>query len=209
MIRKLKLTTYLAAAIEHNKVVQDLKKEDHKELIKTELGHPEFGIYDPVAREGQKTGQDCQLANQYIKNLKRSGHWTEFDDEMDGIWWGEINAKQDKLALIRAIRNEFLLHGNIIDDLNHWADYQAVIRSDFIIAYIEKDVRTVGTIKEIHTAYLLNIPVYLLLPNQLITDENSTLIHMVRDSGGKIFSGSNCTKDMIKFLKEKYKLWNK
>lgn len=206
---KLLLTCYTASAIEHNKTVQDLEKEDYKELIKSELAHPLFGIYDPVAREGQKSGQDCQCANQYIKNLKRSGHWTEFDIQMDKIWWGGIDAEQDRLQLIRAIRNDFLINGNTIDDLNHWADYSAVIRSNFIIAYLEKDVRTIGTIKEIHTAYILKIPVYLLLPNQIVSEENSTLIHMIRKSGGEIFTGSRCTKDLIIYLKEKYKIWEK
>lgn len=204
---KLVLTTYLASAIEHNKVVQDLENESHKEIIKRELGHPSFGIYDPVAREGQKSGKDCQLANQYIKNLKKAGHLDRFDEEMDKIWWGEITPGYDKIAIMRAIRSEYLRFGNTIDDLNHWADYQAVLRSTFIIAYIEKNVKTVGTIKEIHTAYLFNIPVMLLLPDDTVTEANSSLINMVRRSGGQVFSGATCTKDLIKYLKETYKIW--
>ena len=207
MIGKLKLTTYLASAIEHNKVVQDLQEESHKDIIKKELVNPSFGIYDPVEREGQKSGKDCKLANQYIKNLKKAGHWELFDAEMDKIWWGDITPSYDKVELMRAIRNDFLRYGNTIDDLNHWADYQAVLRSNFIIAYMEKEVKTVGTIKEIHTCYLFNIPVYLLLPDDTATEANSSLINMVRESGGKVFSGSSCTKDLIKYLKETYKIW--
>jgi len=207
--QKLLLTTYLASAIEHNKVVQDLKKEDHKEVIKNELAHSLFGIYDPVEREGQKTGKDCQLANQYIRNLKRAGRLDLFDDEMDKIWWGDITPEYDKIAIMRAIRNDFLRFGNTIEDLLYWGDYQAVLRSNFIIAYIEKEVKTVGTIKEIHTAYLFNIPIMLLLPDDTVTEANSTLINMVRKSGGQIFSGSTCTKDLIKYLKETYKIWEK
>jgi len=209
MFEKLLITTYLASAIEHNKVVQDLDKESHKEIIVNELSNPYFGIYDPVAREGQKSGKDCKLANQYIKNLKKAGHLDRFDEEMDKIWWGILKPGAKKIEMILSLRMDFLKHGNTIDDLNHWADYQAVIRSDFIIAYMEKNVKTVGTIKEIHTAYLLNIPVYLLLPDDTVTDANSTLINMVRDSGGVVFSGSNCTKELVKFLKEKYKFLNK
>jgi len=182
------LTTYLASAIEHNKTVQDLEKESHKDIIKKELIHPSFGIYDPVEREGQKTGKDCQLANQYIKNLKKAGHFDKFDDEMDAIWWGDITPSYDKIEIMRAIRNDFLRYGNTIDDLNHWGDYQAVLRSNFIIAYIEKNVKTVGTIKEIHTCYLFNIPILLLLPDDTVTDANSSLVNMVRASGGKLFS---------------------
>lgn len=205
--KHLKLTTYLASAIEHNKTVQDLEKESHKEIIKRELSHPLFGIYDPVEREGQKSGKDCQLANQYIKNLKKAGHWEQFDEEMDNIWWGDIRPEYDKIAVMRAIRNDFLRYGNTIDDLNHWADYQAVLRSNFIIAYIEKDVKTVGTIKEIHTCYLFNIPIFLLLPDDIVTEANSSLVNMVRESGGKIFSGSSCVKELIEFIKETYKIW--
>jgi len=203
---KLLLTTYLASAIEHNKSVHDLEKESYKEIIKNELSNQRFGIFDPVEREGQKSGNNCQIVNQYIKNLKKSGHWIEFDREMDAIWWGDIKPSFNKLDIIKQIRNDFLINGNTIDDMNHWADYQAVIRSDFIIAYIEKNVKTVGTYKEIHTAYLLGIPIFLLLPDNIVSEENSTLIHMVRDSYGQIFSGSNCTKELVNYLKEKYKL---
>jgi len=205
--QNLLLTCYTASAIEHNKVVQDLEKESYKEIIKRELASPEFGIYDPVEREGQKTGKDCQLANQYIKNLKKAGHIWKFLDEMKHIWWGDINPGSDKVEIMRAIRNDFLRFGNTIDDLNHWGDYQAVLRSNFIIAYIEKNVKTVGTIKEIHTCYLFNIPVMLLLPDDTVTDANSSLIDMILESGGKVFSGSNCTKELIDYLKETYKIW--
>ena len=205
--QKLELTIYLASAIEHNKIVQDLEKEFHKEIIKRELFHPLVGIYDPVEREGQKSGKDCQLANQYIKNLKKAGHWELFDEEMDKIWWGEITPSHDKIELMRAIRNDFLRFGNTIDDLNHWADYQAVLRSTFIIAYMEKNVKTVGTIKEIHTAYLFNIPVMLLLPDDVVTEANSSLVNMVRRSGGKVFSGNNCTEVLVDYIKTKHKIW--
>lgn len=207
--QRLLLTTYLASAIEHNKIVQEQQKENHKDLIRKELFHPLFGIYDPVEREGQKSGKDCQSANDYIKGLKRAGHLEKFDEEMDKIWWGEVTPEYDKIEIMRAIRNDYLIHGNTIDDLNHWADYQAVLRSTFIIAYIEKSVKTIGTIKEIHTAYLFNIPVYLLLPDDTVTDANSSLINMIRKSGGQIFSGSSCTKDLITIIKDKYKLWEK
>jgi len=205
--QNLLLTCYMASAIEHNKIVQDLEKESHKEIIKRELTNPSFGIYDPVEREGQKTGKDCQLANQYIKNLKKAGHIDKFLEEMKHIWWGDINPGYDKIEIMRAIRNDFLRFGNTIDDLNHWGDYQAVLRSNFIIAYLEKNVKTVGTIKEIHTCYLFNIPIMLLLPDDTVTDANSSLIDMILESGGKVFSGNNCTKELIAYLKDTYKIW--
>lgn len=210
MNQKLLLTTYLASAIEHNKsIIVDQKIESHKEIIKKELYHPQFGIYDPVEREGQKSGNTCQNLNLYITNLKKSGHWLEFDQEMNKIWWGDINVCPglNKLPLIQAIRNDYLINGNTIDTLNHLADYPAVIRSSFIIAYIEKNVKTVGTYKEIHTAYLIGCPIYLLLPDNIVSNENSSLLNMVRDSGGKIFTGNNCVKEMCAYIKETYKIW--
>lgn len=207
---KLFLTTYLASAIEHNQsIVVDGKIESHKEIIKKELYHPRFGIYDPVEREGQKSGNTCQNLNVYITNLKKSGHWTEFDQEMNKIWWGDINVYPglNKLSIIQAIRTDYLINGNTTDTLNHMADYPAVIRSSFILAYIEKIVKTVGTYKEIHTAYLLGIPVYLMLPDNIVSNENSSLLNMVRDSGGKIFTGTNCVKDLVDFIKITYKIW--
>jgi hypothetical protein len=208
--QKLLLTCYLASAIEHNKVVQDKQIENWKDIVKKEIDNPSVGVYDPVDRERQKTGQSCDVANQYIKNLKRAGSWENFDKVMDAIWWGDIKPGTDKLSIMQAVRNDFRMNGNTIDDLNHFADYQAVIRSDFIFACIEKDVKTVGTIKEIHTAYLLDIPVVLILPDQPPTEANSTLLSMVRDSmklvlpeGSRVFGNA---KDAVNWVKSYYKV---
>lgn len=205
MNTKLNFTTYLAAAIEHNKVVQNAQEEDWKTFFKKEFSNTKqsVGIYDPVEREQQKTNQSCGVANQYIKNLKRAGQWNIFDDIMNLIWWGSIKPGTDKLTVLQAVRNDWRLHGNTVNDLNDFADYQAVIRSDFIVAYMEKEVKTVGVIKEIHTAYLLNIPIVLILPDQVPTEANSTLLSMVRDSGGKVCAN---VKDAVDFIKEKFKI---
>lgn len=202
----LKITTYLASAIEHNKTVQEEKEENHKEIIKKGLYYPSIGIYDPVEREQQKTGDNCQSANKYIKNLKRAGKWQYFDEAMDKIWWGDITPTYDKVDIMRAIRTDFLRNGNTIDDLNHFGDYQAVLRSNFIIAYLEKNVQTIGTIKEIHTCYLFNIPIYLLLPDNTVSEANSSLVNMIRDSKGEIFAGDYCTNECVKYIKDKYNL---
>jgi hypothetical protein len=66
-----------------------------------------------------------------------------------------------------------------------------------------KDVKTVGTLFEIHTCYLLGIPIYLILPDQPKTEANSTLIDVVMKSGGEIFYSIN---DCCTFIKDKYKL---
>jgi len=208
MLPKLLLTTYLAGAIEHNPIVMDKQVENWKEKFERELAHPLFGIYDPVKREPQKTGQNCQKANEHFKELKQQGRMEEFDEEFRKIWWGQINPGTDKLSIIQAIRNDFRMKGNTRADFEEWADYQSVIRSDFIVAYLEKATRTVGTHKEIHTAYLLNIPVFLIMRDENIVGINSTLLNEVRDSGGKVFFGENATDECIKFIKETYKIWN-
>ena len=209
MLSKLLLTTYLAGAIESNPVVLGQQVETWKDKFEKELAHPLFGIYDPVKREPQKTGLNCQQSGERFKELKIQGKWEEFDKGFRKIWWGEINPGSDKLSLIQAIRNDFRLHGNTRADFEEWADYQAVIRSDFIVAYLEKNTRTVGTHKEIHTAYLLNIPVFLIMPDENAVGNNSTLINEVRDSNGKDFYGETAVFDCIQFIKERYGIWEK
>jgi hypothetical protein len=207
MLQKLLLTTYLAGAIESNPIVLGQQVETWKDKFEKELAHPLFGIYDPVKREPQKTGQNCQKASEKFKDYIREGKMDEFDNGFRKIWWGDINPGTDKLSIIQAIRNDFRLKGNTKADFEEWADYQSVIRSDFICAYLEKDTKTVGTHKEIHTAYLLNIPVYLIMPNEDILGINKTLLNEVRDSGGKVFFGETAVDDCIIFIKEIYKIW--
>jgi len=207
MLHKLLLTTYLAGAIESNPIVLGEQVETWKDKYEKALAHPLFGIYDPVKREPQKTGQNCQKANAHFKELKEQNRMTEFDDEFRKIWWGDINPGTDKLSIIQAIRNDFRLKGNTRADFEEWADYQSVIRSDFICAYLEKNTKTVGTHKEIHTAYLLNIPIFLMMPDEDIVGINSTLLNEVRDSGGKVFFGETSVDDCINFIKETYKIW--
>lgn len=202
-MEKLLYTFYLASAIEHSKEVCDGKKEDWKSDIKEAFKNPLIGIYDPVAREYQKTGKQSGEQVDYITRLKQGGAWKEFHFQMGKIWWGIIKADVDKIQIMIALRNRFLIDGNELRDLDFWADIEAVIRSNFIFVYMEKNVKTIGTIREITYAEMFNIPIYLILPDQTKTDANSTLIDMVVKSGGQIFY---TTKEAIKFVKEKYNI---
>jgi len=148
----------MACAIEQAK--KEDKAQDWKGSFKESFNDSSIGIYDPIEREAQKTGTNSDATCESISGLKRSGKWEQFDDKMDKIWWGDITPEYYKLRVMLALRQRFLIDGNKASDLNYWGDYEAVIRSNFIVAYLQKDVRTVGTIMEIHTAYLLNIPVY-------------------------------------------------
>jgi len=202
---KLLLTFYLASAIENNPNIQEGEAQEDKEKWKKEIKeiliHPLVGIYDPVEREAMKTGKPSNQTCEYIKNLKRAGHWDLFHGELDKIWWGMIKPLYDKIEIMKLLRYKFLIEGNTHEDLNFWGDIEAVIRSNFVLAYMEKDVKTVGTIREITYAEMFNIPIYLVLPDQSKTDANSTLVDMVKKSGGEIFYS---IKDCIKFIKDTY-----
>ena len=156
---KLLLTTYLAAAIEHSKKVLDGKQEDWKSDIKKGLTHPLVGVYDPVEREAQKTGKKSGEHVGYVIGLKQGGHWDKFLFEMKKIWWGRINPRGHKVDIMKQLRNRFLVDGNELRDLDFWGDIEAVLRSDFIIAYMEKEVKTIGTVREITYAEMFDIPV--------------------------------------------------
>jgi len=198
---KLRLTFYEASAIEHNSNI--LESENWKEIIKKELSFPDIGIYNPTERETQKTGKTVEENIKYISNLKRSGHYKEFHDIMTHIWWGGVNDSVNRVETMTLLRSRFLIDGNSRADLNYFGDYEAVLRSDFIIAYKEKNVKTIGTICEIHICYLFNIPVYLILPDQTKTEANSTLIDLVIKSGGNVFYDVN---SCVKYIKEIYKI---
>lgn len=198
---KLKLTFYLASAIEHNSELKDGKKEGWKEYIKKEFTNPLIGIYDPVERESQKVGKSSLEQVKYITGLKQGGKWEIFHKEMQKIWWGSIKPEGDKIEILRILRNRYLVDGNELRDLQYWGDIEAVVRSSFIFAYMEKNVKTVGTIREITYAELFNIPIYLILPDCSKTETNSTLIDMVIKSGGEVFYS---LKDACNFIKGKY-----
>jgi hypothetical protein len=199
--KRLKYTSYLAGAIEaaSNKEMKSWRKE-----VAEKLASPDLGIYDPVEQESSKVGKESGKQVEYITGLKQGGHWDIFGEEMSKIWWGKIDTlKLDKIRLLIYLYEKARLEGNYLTDFCYWGDYEATVRSDFIITYYPKDIRTVGTLNEVHTCYLFNIPIYLILPDHPKTEENSTLIDEVMKSGGEIFYSINeaCT-----FIKDKYHL---
>lgn len=200
-MEKFKYTFYVAQAIEGLK-----EQVDSRSWIKSihELGSlPEMGMFDPVEREAQKTGTCCGDTGKYIHGVKQGGHWGQFHDIMDSIWFDSANTDGNLIRILLHWRDRFILDGNTKEDLDKFGDYQAVVRSNFIFAYMEKNVKTVGTLFEIQIAFLLRIPVYLILPDQTVTEANSTLIHAVKKSGGDIFYNS---KQAVDFVKNKYNI---
>jgi hypothetical protein len=199
--KRLKYTSYLAGAIESvsNKEMKGWRKEITEKLVS-----PDLGIYDPVEQESNKVGKESGKQVEYITGLKQGGHWEIFGEEMSKIWWGKIDTmKLDKIRLLIYLYEKARLEGNYLTDFQYWGDYEATVRSDFIIVYYPKDVKTVGTLNEIHTCYLFNIPIYLILPDHPKTECNSTLIDEVMKSGGEIFYSISET---CNYIKEKYKL---
>jgi len=199
--KRIKYLSYLAGSIESaTKKEMIFWREEVKEFLKS----PDLYFYDPVTQEAKKVGKNSKDQVQYISGLKQGGHWDKFAEEMEKIWFGTIETiKLDKVRLFIYLYEKARLEGNYDTDLDLWGDYEAVIRSNFIIAYLPKDAKTIGTIAEIHTCYLFNIPVYLILPDQSKTEANSTLIDMVMKSGGEIFYS---VKEACDFIRDKYKL---
>jgi hypothetical protein len=199
--KRLKYTSYLAGAIE---AVSTKEMKSWRTEIREKLNSPDLGIYDPVEQESAKVGKESGKQVEYITGLKQGGHWEIFGEEMSKIWWGKIDTiKLDKIRLLIYLYEKARLEGNYLTDFQYWGDYEATVRSDFIITYYPKDIRTVGTLNEVHTCYLFNIPIYLILPDHPKTEENSTLIDEVMKSGGDIFYSIN---ECCNFIKEKYKL---
>ena len=201
MNERLKYTTYTAGAIE---AISAKEMKSWRAEIREKLRSPDLGIYDPVEQEATKVGKESAKQVEYIAGLKQGGHWEKFSEEMEKIWWGTIDTRKlDRIRLLIYLYEKARLEGNYITDFKYWGDYEAVVRSDFIITYMPKDVKTTGTILEVHICYLFGIPVYLILPDSSKTEANSTLIDIVMKSGGEVFYSIN---DCCKTIKERYKL---
>jgi hypothetical protein len=200
MNERLRITFYLASAIEHANFDE---AHDWKVKVKQELGKPGVGIYDPIEQEAVKTGKSAPDTIEYVNGLKRGGHWERFYEQMHKVWWGDVSKIPEKLLLLSSFKQRAAIDGNRLRDFAYWGDDEAVARSTFIIALLEKNVRTVGTIREIHDAYLLNVPVFLVIPDQTKTEANSTLLEMIRGSGGEVFYSVN---ECIKFIRDKYRI---
>jgi hypothetical protein len=197
----IKYLSYLAGAIE---AVSSKEMKSWRDEIENKLASPDLYFYNPVKQESVKVGKESKDQVQYIAGLKQSGNWEKFAEEMEKIWFGKIDTlKFDKVRLFIYLYEKARLEGNFDTDLPLWGDYEATVRSNFIIAYMPKDVKTVGTLLEIHICYLFSIPVYLILPDQSKTDANSTLVDIVMKSGGEIFYN---IKECCDYIRDKYKL---
>jgi len=200
---KVKYTTYLAGAIEH---VSNKEMKDWRDEFKEKLNSPDLLIYDPVAQESEKVGKPSGQQCEYIKGLKRAGRWDLYFLEMWKIWFGKISNNSDIIQLLTNLRMRKHIDGNIKSEINAWGDAEAVVRSDFIIVYMPKDIKTVGTIFEVVFAFLFRIPIYLILPDGNKTEANSSLLfgNQISNNGNLIvFYNLN---ECIQYIKDIYKL---
>lgn len=198
MNKKMKYTCYLAGFIESNVDKADTWRKEMAILLTS----PDLLIYNPIEMEAKKTDKPAKEHVDYVIGLKKAGKYQLFDKEMDKIWLGNIARTKDLVRLFKLLQDRAYIDGNTEAEVFAWGDYEAVARSTFLIAFMKKDIQTVGTIGEIFEAMLLNIPVYLIIDTPK-TETNSTLLYWVRYSGGEIFySVSECAKS----IKEKYKL---
>jgi len=193
-------TTYLAGSIE---ALTSSEMTSWRDEVTEKIKSTSLLIYDPVKMEADKVGKPSGQQCEYIKNLKQAGHWNIFGDEMRKIWFSSITPDAHIYELFMELRSRALIDGNTSSEMVNWGDYEAVCRSTFIIVYWPKDTKTVGTIYEVMLAFLLHIPIYLILPDMPKTKCNSSLIYGVMLSGGEIFYSIN---EMTKFVKEKYNL---
>jgi len=200
---RIKYTTYLAGAIEH---VTEAEMKSWRDQITEKLESPDLLIYDPVTQESSKVGKQSGQQIEYIKGLKRAGKWNLFFTEMWKIWYGQIGENTDLIDLLTALRMRKHIDGNRHEDIKYWGDSEAVVRSDFIIVYMPKAVKTVGTIFEVVFAFLFRIPIYLILPDCPKTETNSSLLFGNQiANNGKLITFYK-TEDCIKYIQEKYKI---
>lgn len=198
-----RLTTYLAGAIEH---VSDKEMTSWRDIMKGQLAHQDLLVYDPVAQESYKVGKKSGQQVEYIKGLKRAGKWEQFYTEMWKIWFGSISENTDIIHLLTNLRMRKHIDGNRERDMQFWGDAEAVVRSDFIVVYMPKDVKTVGTIFEVVFAFLFRIPIYLILPDSNKTEANSSLIFGNQISNNGAVSVFYSVAECVKFIKETHKI---
>jgi hypothetical protein len=203
MTDRVKFTTYLAGAIE---AVSKEEMKSWRSEISEKLKSPDLLIYDPVAQEAGKVGKESSNQVEYITGLKKAGRYDLFYEEMWKIWFGNISKNTDIIQLLTNLRMRKHIDGNRDTEIKAWGDAEAVVRSDFVLVYMPKDIKTVGTIYEVVFAFLFRIPIYLILPDTSKTDTNSSLLfgNQIANNGEVIafYSINEC----VKFIKEKYKV---
>lgn len=198
-----KWTTYLAGGMEN---VSKQEMMDFREDLEKKLDHPDLLVYSPVKQEASKVGTDPGEHIKNIQGLKRAGHWDIFYEKMWKIWFGNINPNTDLIHLGINLRMRKHIDGNRRRDIGFWGDFEAVVRSDFIIVYHPTSIKTVGTHFEVCFAFLFRIPIYLIVPDAPPAESNSSLMFGTQISNNKEIKVYRTINDCVKAIKEDYKL---
>jgi len=191
------ITTYLAGPIESDAHASDWRSE-----LKTLLAEYPILIYDPVHLERVKTGYNYKQAGQaLIKHIKEK-EFDKFIDICNKIWWGnlDIRSSDNVISVLQTLRNRKIVDRNTQTDMPYWGDLEAVVRSDFIVMYLKKNVRTVGTFIELAIAWLFKIPVFTIIEEPMHKMSFSAL-YFILMSGGTVFSS---VKDCASFIKSNF-----
>ncbi len=200
---KIRLTTYLAGAIEH---VSSKEMTSWRDELSAKIKSKDLLIYDPVAQESSKVGKPSGEQVEYIRGLKRAGRLDLFFHEMWKIWFGQIAENTDIIQLLTSLRMRKHIDGNRQEELQYWGDAEAVVRSDFIVIYMPKGIKTVGTIWEQVFAFLFRIPILLILPDSSKTDANSTLLFGTQIANNGDLHVFYSVNECVKHIKETYKI---
>lgn len=203
MKEKIKYTTYLAGGMEN---VKKSEMINFREDIENKLSHPDVFIYNPVKQESEKVDKGAGDHIKYVQGLKRGGHWDKFYYEMWRIWNGNISQNTDLIDMFKNLRMRKFIDGNYREEAKYWGDFEAVIRSDFLIVHLPNSVKTVGTIYELMTAFLFRIPIYLIIPDGTSTDANSSLLFGMMISNNQNLRVYKTISECVKQIKEDYKL---
>lgn len=155
--------------------------------------------YCPIKYESIKTGQGTEENVKYIRKIKKQQNWKKFKEVMKNIWWGKSKVLST-YPLLNLTGSFYKKNLNHFDDLTVLGDFEAVVRSDFIIVNYHHNRPSWGTPAEALLAYLFNIPIYV-VSNVSKTEMNSTLLWWVKETNGSIFKTE---ENVIDFIKEVY-----
>ena len=191
----MKLQVYITQPFEQSNFKWKWTNRLYKKLDLTKIN-----FYDPQYEEQRKTGksliEDINLTHNYFINKD----YNKLQKTMDTVWWAK-KAPKNKIQYL------YKLKQNI--NKNKWGDIGGVINSDFIIAYLPPNCKTVGAHYEMFLAYLFNIPIYLIMPGvkyktRLMKSKlfNKSQFMVVNSAGGWFWT----IKDCINFIKKKYNI---
>ena len=202
-----KLITYLARPFEQSND-EDTKTGTWVSKINKSFDKRKIYVYDAAQQEAVKTKENLNkhIDSTHVMFIEKD--YKVLEEEMNLIWFNSRIAPID-IACWKFHKRHAKLFGTV-GDPNTWGDYEAVLKSDFIIARIPYPSITVGTYQELETAADFGIPIYLIIPDLKHKSRidkskafNKSLFRNVVNSGGKWFW---CVGDCIKHVKKHYKV---